>query len=144
MARAWPFEEVTEATGPSRARDPSEFVVDHAPDSCDAVVIRIGSNGVQLVLVGEDGSWERWVYTDTKAAAAAARAVGIETVHEGEFPEDLRVRMNAYRRPKSDLDHAAYQEQGRVGPVIPYPENRPRELAGSAHRDRSGPREDPT
>jgi hypothetical protein len=50
-------------------------------------------------------------------------------VHVGEYPEELRVRMNAYRRPSDDFDRAAYPEQGAVGPVIPYPENRPRTQA---------------
>jgi hypothetical protein len=36
--------------------------------------------------------------------------------------------MNAYQRPSIDFDKAAYPEQGSVGPVIPYPENRPRRL----------------
>ena len=49
-------------------------------------------------------------------------------VHAGEYPEEMRVRMNAFRRTADDFDRAAYPEQGAVGPVIPYPENRPREL----------------
>jgi hypothetical protein len=38
----------------------------------------------------------------------------------------MRVRMNARQRPPGDFDAAPYPEQGHVGPVIPYPENRPR------------------
>jgi hypothetical protein len=38
------------------------------------------------------------------------------------------VRINSHPRPAVDFDRAAYPEQGAVGPVIPYPENRPRRL----------------
>jgi hypothetical protein len=138
MSRAWPFQEVTEATGPSRPVDPLEFVARFSPETTDAVVVRIGISGAQLVLVAEDGYWDKWVYPSVEGAQDVALAVGIEAVHVGEYPEDVRVRMNAYRRPKADFDHGAYQEQGRVGPIIPYPENRPREASalerGSAAR----------
>lgn len=130
MSRAWPFEEVTEATGTGRPIDPAGFVDLYPAQDSDAVVVRIGLNGAQLVLVAPDGFWDKWVYPDVEAAADAARAVGIDRVHLGEYPEDVRVRMNAYRRPKEDFDHGAYQEQGRVGPVIPYPENRFRDREG--------------
>jgi hypothetical protein len=126
--RAWPFENVPEAGQRKRARgqSPEEFV--HASgDGIEGVVIRIGLNDAQLVLVDAGGDWDRWVYHSFEEAAAAASELGV-TVHSGEFPEDLRVRMNTHRRTKEDFDAGAYPEQGRVGPVIPYPENRPREI----------------
>lgn len=122
MARAWPFEDKPEA--PPRARTPSDFL-ETAAEGTDAVVVRIGLNDAQLVLVDGDGRWDRWVYHSMDEATAEAEKLGVE-VHVGEYPEEVRVRMNARRRPPDDFDRAAYPEQGRVGPVIPYPENRPR------------------
>lgn len=91
----------------------------------DAVVLRIGLNGAQLVLVDATGDWERWIYPSLDEAAAAARALDIP-VHAGGYPEEVRARMNGHRRRAPSFERAAYPEQGRVGPVIPYPENRPR------------------
>lgn len=122
MARAWPFEDKPEA--PERIRTPAEFVQKTGAGT-EAVVIRIGLNDAQLVLVDERGRWDRWVYHSLEEATAEAEKLGIQ-VHDGEYPEELRVRMNSYQRPADDFDRAAYPEQGRVGPVIPYPENRPR------------------
>ena len=125
MARAWPFEDKPEA--PVRARVPADFVA-HDREGTEAVVIRIGLNDAQLVLVDGSGRWDRWVYHSLDEAQAEADKLGI-AVHVGEYPEEVRVRMNAYRRPGDDFDRAAYPEQGAVGPVIPYPENRPRTQA---------------
>lgn len=122
MARAWPFEGRAEPE--ERPRTPREFVRRGARGA-EAVVVRIGMNDAQLVLVDGAGRWDRWVYHSVDEATAAAADLGVP-VHTGHYPEELRVRMNAYRRPPEDLDRAAYPEQGRVGPVIPYRENRPR------------------
>ena len=122
MSRAWPFENQPEA--PVRARTPAEFV-ERAGEGTDAVVIRIGLNDAQLVLIDGEGRWDRWVYHSQDEATREAEKLGVD-VHVGEYPEEVRVRMNAHRRPADDFDRAAYPEQGRVGPVIPYPENRPR------------------
>ena len=122
MARAWPFEDKPEPT--ERVRMPEDFAArDRA--GTEAVVIRIGLNDAQLVLIDGDGRWDRWVYHSMDEARAEADKLGVE-VHVGEYPEEVRVRMNAYQRPADDFDRAAYPEQGHVGPVIPYPENRPR------------------
>jgi hypothetical protein len=88
-------------------------------------VVRIGLNDAQLVLVDKNGAWDRWVYHSLDEAEHAAQSLGCE-VHVGEYPETLRVRMNAYRRPPESFESGAYPEQGAVGPVISYPENRPR------------------
>lgn len=125
MARAWPFEDKPEDV--PRARTPADFVA-RDPQGSEAVVVRIGLNDAQLVLVDGTGRWDRWVYHSVDEAKAEADKLGVE-VHVGEYPEDVRVRMNAYRRPASDFDRGAYPEQGAVGPVIPYPENRPRTQA---------------
>jgi hypothetical protein len=101
------------------------------------VVVRIGGHDAQVVVVDADGAWDRWVYHSMDEATAAAEELGIP-VHTGRYPEELRVRMNAYRRPAADFDAGAYPEQGRVGPVIPYPENRPRRPAPDPGT-RSGP-----
>lgn len=134
MARAWPFEDTPEGGGaPGRFQRPEEFLAALGRDGTEAVVVRIGLNGAQLVLVDRRGAWDRWVYHSVDEARAAAEDLGVP-VHVGEYPEELRVRMNAYRRPARDYDRAPYPEQGRVGPVIPYPENRPRRI--EAPKDR--------
>ncbi|MFN2586646.1 MAG: hypothetical protein ABR613_00820 [Actinomycetota bacterium] len=124
MARAWPFEDVPE--GGRNLRSPEDFVAAY-PDGTEAVVVRIGLHDAQLVLVDRRGWWQRWVYHSTEEARAIAERLRVP-VHVGEYPEEMRVRMNAFRRPPEDFDLAAYPEQGAVGPVIPYPENRPRRL----------------
>jgi hypothetical protein len=120
--RAWPFEDVPE--GGERTRTPEDFLA-RDPEGTEAVVVRIGLNDAQLVLVDGTGRWERWVYHSMDEAKAVAETLGVP-IHEGEYPEELRVRMNSYRRPPESFDRAAYPEQASVGPVIPYPENRQR------------------
>jgi hypothetical protein len=127
MARAWPFEDKPEPH--ERARTPADFVA-RDPSGTEAVVIRIGLNDAQLVLIDGDGRWDRWVYHSPDEAKREADALGVD-VHVGEYPEEVRVRMNAYQRPSADFDRGAYPEQGHVGPVIPYPENRPRNPAAT-------------
>jgi hypothetical protein len=122
--RAWPFEDVETVDTFHR---PDEFVARRGA-ATEGVVIRIGLHDAQLVLVDEDGWWQRWVYHSVEEAKEAAESLGIAAVHEGEYPEELRVRINAHQRPTKDFDRGAYPEQGAVGPVIPYPENRPRRL----------------
>ncbi|MGH2820615.1 MAG: hypothetical protein ACRDJ5_08180 [Actinomycetota bacterium] len=106
-----------------RPGTPQEFVAARK-DGTEAVVVRIGLHDAQLVLVDDEGRWDRWVYHSVAEAERVAETLGL-TVHVGEFPEKTRVRMNAHRRPREDFDAGAYPEQGRVGPVIAYPENRP-------------------
>jgi hypothetical protein len=106
---------------------PGEFVASN-PEGIEAIVIRIGAGDAQLVLVDSDGRWDRWVYHSVEDCIAVAKELGITELHEGEYPEKTRVRMNAYQKPTKDYETGAYPEQGQVGPVIPYPENRPRRL----------------
>ena len=131
--RAWPFEDQPE--GGVRIRTPEQYVVHHG-DGTEAVVIRIGMNDAQLILVGPTGAWDRWVYHSVDETKQVADGLGIP-VHEGEYPEELRVRINAYQRPAADFAKNAYPEQGRVGPVIPYPENRPRQKGAAARKEAS-------
>ena len=127
MERAWPFEHRPEGSvGRSRARTPQAFVA-AAGDGAEAVVVRIGLHDAQLVLIDGGGRWDRWVYGSMDEGVKAAEALGVP-VHVGEYPEELRVRMNAHRRSADDFARAPYPEQGAVGPVIPYPENRPRRI----------------
>ncbi|HEX2049505.1 MAG TPA: hypothetical protein VHJ34_02600 [Actinomycetota bacterium] len=131
--RAWPFEGKPEAGLAQRYSSPADFVA-RGGEGTEAVVVRIGLNDAQLVLVAGDGRWERWVYHSVDDAEAVARDLGVP-LHVGEYPEATRVRMNAYVRPAADFDVAAYPEQGDVGPVNPYPENRPRRIEAT---DRAG------
>ncbi|MGH2693350.1 MAG: hypothetical protein ACRDJJ_00910 [Actinomycetota bacterium] len=122
MTRAWPFEGKAEPE--ERFRTPQDFVARRGADS-DAIVVRVGLNGAMLVLVDHEGLWERWMYQSVDDAKGVAEGLGL-SVSVGEYPEEVRVRMNARRRPPADYDRGAYPEQGHVGPVISYPENRPR------------------
>jgi hypothetical protein len=130
MARSWPFEDVPEGGIDPRAFRTLEDFIAVAGDDVEGVIIRIGLHDAQLLLVDGRGSWTRWVYGSLEVARRAVEPLEIP-VHEGEFPEDLRVRMNALRRPREDFDRGAYPEQGAVGPVIAYPENRPRRIEAS-------------
>ena len=131
--RAWPFEDQPE--GGVRIRTPVQYAAHHGP-GIEAVVIRIGMNDAQLVLVAPTGAWDRWVYHSVDEAKQIADGLGVP-VHEGEYPEEIRVRINSYQRPAEDFATNAYPEQGRVGPVIPYPENRPRQKGAAARKEAS-------
>jgi hypothetical protein len=136
VSKAWPFEERVEA--PESIREPENFV-QRTGDGTDAVVIRIGLRDAQLVLIDANGMWQRWVYPSVEGAEHAAQGLGIP-VHLGEYPEAVRVRMNGRRRLPEDFDRGAYPEQGAVGPVTSYRENRPRRLGppGTGEADSSG------
>lgn len=121
MERAWPFEGVPER---ENLRHPRNFH-EARGEGVEAVIIRIGLHDAQLVLVDSDGAWQRWVYHSVDEAKAAAEELGIP-IHVGEYPEELRVRINRHVKSQREFDRGAYPEQGAVGPVIPYPENRPR------------------
>jgi hypothetical protein len=136
LSRAWPFQDTPEG-GEGSATPPSvaEFIEAH--HGVEAVVIRIGLNDAQLVLVDAGGDWDRWVHHSVEEARAAAEDFDLP-IHEAAFPEEMRVRMNARRRPRAEYELEAYPEQGRVGPVIPYPENRPRRLDRRDSKSGSG------
>ena len=138
MARAWPFEGQEDVQA---VRKPEQFLEQR--DEVEAVVVRIGLHDAQLVLVDGRGAWQRWVYHSVEEATEAAEALQVP-VHVGEYPEELRVKINSFQRPAADFDRSAYPEQGGVGPVIPYPENRPRrmdvltkEVAAEAQEDQN-------
>jgi hypothetical protein len=125
MARAWPFEDKPEPT--RRIKSPEDFLKARGKEEAEAVVVRMGAHSAELVLVDSTGAWLRWVYESEDEAKEVAESLGVP-VHVGEFPEATRVRMNAYVRPPESFDAGAYPEQGHVGPVIEYPENRPRRI----------------
>jgi hypothetical protein len=131
MDRAWPFEDQPE--GGLRIRTPEQYVQNKG-EGTEAVVVRIGMNDAQLVLVSPEGAWDRWVYHSVDEAKAIAGSLGVP-IHEGEYPEELRVRINRYQRPAQDFDRSAYPEQGRVGPTPSYPENRPRQKGAAARKE---------
>jgi hypothetical protein len=137
MSRAWPFEGVEEK---EKFHRPEQFIEARGTGT-EAVVIRIGMNDAQLVLVDADGRWQRWVYHSEQEAKEVAEGLGT-AVHVGEYPEELRVRINRYQRPAQDYDRAAYPEQGAVGPVLPYPENRPRRLDVLQKKEVDEPRDE--
>jgi hypothetical protein len=124
MSRAWPFEGTEEFK--VKIRGPEDFTRIHGTEGTEAVVIRIGMNDTMLVLIDGEGRWDRWVYSSIESAQEVAEGLGVE-VHVGEYPEATRVRMGKFVPPSEQYEEAAYPEQGEVGPVLPYPENRPRE-----------------
>lgn len=134
MTRAWPFQGRGEPEEPFHR--PEDFVARRGP-GIEAVVVRIGLHDAQLVLVDRSGRWERWVYESEAGAREAVERIGV-TAHFGSYPEDLRVRMSSRVRDRQDLSRGPYPEQGRVGPVIPYPENRPRRLEDRAEGEPQG------
>ncbi|MEA2497992.1 MAG: hypothetical protein QOH26_397 [Actinomycetota bacterium] len=125
MSRAWPFEGTEEFE--VSVKEPKDFVRRFGPEGAEAVVIRIGMNDAQLVLVDREGRWDRWVYTTVEDAKKVADELGVE-VHVGEYPEATRVRIGKYVPPPEHYKEHPYPEQGEVGPLLPYPENRPRDL----------------
>jgi len=126
MTRAWPFESKTETL---KIRGPEDFLSIYGAEGSEAVVIRIGMNDTQLVLVDGSGRWDRWVYHSEEEATKIAGRLGVP-VHVGEYPEETRVRIGKFVPDAGHFDRGAYPEQGAVGPVNPYPENRPRRLDG--------------
>ena len=124
MSRAWPFESKKDVT---KIRGPQDFLAVYGRDGSEAVVIRIGANDTQLVLVDGSGRWDRWVYHSEEEATKMAESLGLP-VHVGEYPEETRVRIGKFQPGADHFDSGAYPEQGAVGPVKPYPENRPRKL----------------
>lgn len=139
MARAWPFENKSE--GIDKIRSPQDFVAKLGADGTEAVVVRIGLNDAQLVLVDSRGYWDRWVFHSMQEAEAEANALGV-TVHVGEYPEETRVRIGKYQPGPEHYDRAAYPEQGEVGPVIPYPENRSRRVLVEVSKEDRGSSEE--
>ncbi|HVF53123.1 MAG TPA: hypothetical protein VNC78_05885 [Actinomycetota bacterium] len=134
MSRAWPFEDVPE--GGRVLRTPEEFVKNRGEGS-EAVIVRIGLHDAQLVLVDARGAWQRWVYHSVEEAQSIAGALAVP-VHVGEYPEEMRVRINGYQRPAADFDRGAYPEQGRVGPVSGYNENRIRRRLPARSKKENG------
>jgi hypothetical protein len=118
-------QEIQVAAKEKRVSVPEEFVEGNL-EGMEAVIIRIGAGDAQLVLVDGAGRWDRWVYHSVEACTAKAEELGITEIHVGEYPEKTRVRINSYQRTEASYAKGAYPEQGEVGPVKPYPENRPR------------------
>jgi hypothetical protein len=136
LSRAWPFQNEPEGgVKAGGAESMPDFVARHS--GVEAVVVRIGLNDAQLVLVDADGGWDRWVFHSVDEARTAADELGVR-IHDGAFPEDMRVRMNARQRSRAEFDSGAYPEQGKVGPVIPYRETRPRPTGPPSDSRRSG------
>lgn len=138
MDRAWPFESKKEA---DKIRDPQDFLAVYGREGSEAVVIRIGMNDAQLVLVDGEGRWDRWVYHSEAEAGKVAESLGVP-LHIGEYPEGTRVRIGKFQPGAEHFDRDAYPEQGAVGPVFNYPENRPRRLPRAADED--GPQQKET
>jgi hypothetical protein len=136
MSRAWPFENKVDPSD-LRIKDPQDFLAKLGRDGSEAIVIRIGMNDAQLVMVDGEGRWDRWVYRSLEEATAIAETLEVP-VHVGEYPEATRVRIGKFVPDAGHWDTSGgYPEQGDIGPVNPYPENRPRQV-GAAETKRAG------
>src|SRR5688572_25758592 len=115
MPEEWPFASPTDTEELQRGfRQPQDFLKARGAEGAEAVIVRIGLHDAQLVLIDGKGFWDRWVFHSMEEATEVAEGLGID-VHKDEYPEKTRVRVNAYQRPKQDIDRAPYPEQGAVG-----------------------------
>lgn len=77
----------------------------------EAVIMRIGLNTTQVILIAEDGEWLRFVVPRVEAAKAICERLGIP-FHDG-YPDHLRKRMGEYSRSRRDWTEAPYPERYR-------------------------------
>ena len=95
---------------PDKPESPRRFV--KTRKEVEAVVMPIGLNTVQVVLIAEDGEWLRFVVPSMDGAKEMCKRLGVEA-HEG-YPENLRMRMASYRRSSHDWAEAPYPERFRA------------------------------
>lgn len=88
---------------------PQEFV--KRKKEVEAVIMHIGLNTTQVILIAEDGEWIRYVVPSLDAAKETCKRLGVE-YHEG-YPDHLRLRMANYKRSPRDWAEAPYPERFR-------------------------------
>ena len=74
--------------------DVRRFAKEHA-DGLDAVIQRIGLDTWDLLLIGANGDWTRWVTNSKESAEAAGKELGA-AVHDGWDADELAKRMNRH------------------------------------------------
>lgn len=92
---------------------PKEFV--RSRSEVEAVIMRIGLNTTQVILVAEDGEWLRFVVPDIDSARTMCERLKIP-FHEG-YPDHLRKRIGSHTRSRRDWADAPYPERQRGSSV---------------------------
>lgn len=92
---------------------PKEFT--RTRSAVEAVIMRIGLNTTQVILIAEDGEWLRFVVADIETAKTMCTRLGIES-HEG-YPDHLRLRVSKHTRSREDWAQAPYPERYRGSSV---------------------------
>lgn len=82
-------------------------------EGVEAVITRIGFHNAQVILVAADGAWQRFVVSSVDQARRMCERLKVVS-HEG-YPDHIRQRMGAHRRPPEDWAEAPYPEQRRGG-----------------------------
>lgn len=88
---------------------PRQFVKTRS--GVEAVIMRIGLNTTQVILVAEDGEWLRFVVPRVEVAETMCERLGIP-FHEG-YPDHLRKRVGSHSRSRRDWVEAPYPERQR-------------------------------
>ncbi len=93
--------------GGTPAESPAEFA--RTRSGVEAVIMRIGLNTTQLVLIAEDGEWLRFVVPNPVTAQQICERLKI-AFHEG-YSDELRKRMGSYARARREWAEAPYPER---------------------------------
>lgn len=92
---------------------PRDFV--RTRQGVEAVIMRIGLNTTQVILVAEDGEWLRYVVPTVERANDMCERLKIP-FHEG-YPDHLRRRVASHTRTRRDWIEAPYPERQRDSSV---------------------------
>lgn len=92
---------------------PQQFVRTRA--GVEAVVMRIGLNTTQVILIAEDGEWLRFVVPSEERAKDMCERLKIP-YHQG-YPDHLRKRVGSHSRSRRDWLEAPYPERTRGSSV---------------------------
>lgn len=90
---------------------PLDFVRSH--EDVEGVIMHVGLNNTQVVLVAADGEWLRFVVPTMEAGREFCARLRIPG-HEGAYPDSLRQRMARYKRSPEDWAAAPYPERTRT------------------------------
>jgi len=80
-------------------------------EGVEGVVMHIGLNSSQVILVASDGEWLRYVVPSMEAAREVCERLKIPC-HEG-WPDHLRQAVASYKRSPEDWAAAPYPERTR-------------------------------
>lgn len=89
---------------------PLDFV--SSREDVEGVIMHVGLNNTQVVLVAADGEWLRFVVPSMEAAREFCERLRI-TGHENAYPDHLKQRMGKFKRTSEDWAAAPYPERSR-------------------------------